>query len=139
MLSSFKSKKWNVFLPVHLWAFSNGVNAIITILIEISWRIFWKSLYLHYKCQTLLQEHKNYFIYQQKKFLWTGHWKENIFIIFYRLPNLSVKRPKTFLRACLLLNPKPMFSNYLWSKNTWWYGNKIACMLCYFAQFRCCW
>ena len=26
MLSSFKSKKWNVFLPIHLWAFSNGVS-----------------------------------------------------------------------------------------------------------------
>ena len=29
MLSSFKSKKWNVFLPIHLWAFSNGVYYIL--------------------------------------------------------------------------------------------------------------
>ena len=29
MLSSFKSKKLNVFLPLHLWGFSNGVFSII--------------------------------------------------------------------------------------------------------------
>ena len=53
MLSSFKSKKWNVFLPIHLWAFSNGVvlsilswwKMFIKLIFSIKWKHEMNSFY----------------------------------------------------------------------------------------------
>ena len=110
------------FIKYHFnkWNIINGKERIVMNLdLSKIWKPFWISP-------------------AQKSFLLTEPGKEDVFIIFICFQTLSVKRPKIFFRACLLLKPIPVFSNYHWSK-TIWYGNKIACMLCYFAQFRCCW
>ena len=73
-----------------------------------------------------------------KKFSFNRTWKRRCLHNFHMLPNIKCKKTEDIFRAYLLLKPIPVFSNYHWSK-TIWYGNKIACMLCYFAQFRCCW